>query len=96
MESLLSLVENDTVILGLEPFHGIVLGESVGESQAAGLVLLVAHVHTGTAKDNIEVHTVNTDGRIVLDTQVNVLLDTEPEISISREVVTAQLIFPHL
>ena len=82
MESLLSLVENDTVILGLEPFHGIVLGESVGESQAAGLVLLVAHVHTGTAKDNIEVHTVNTDGRIVLDTQIDVFLDAETKVAV--------------
>ena len=81
MENLLSLVENDTVILGLEPFHGIVLGESVGESQAAGLVLLVAHVHAGTAEDDIEVHTINTDGRVVLDTQVNVFLDTETKIA---------------
>ena len=96
MESLLSLVENDTVILGLEPFHGIVLGESVGESQAAGLVLLVAHVHAGTAEDDIEVHTINTDGRVVLDTQVNVFLDTETKVAILGKVITTQLVFTNL
>ena len=96
MENLLSFVENDTVILGLEPFHGIVLGESVGESQAAGLVLLVAHVHAGTAEDDIEVHTVNTDGGIVLDSQVDMLLDTEAEVTVQTEVFTAQLVFTDL
>lgn len=46
---------------------------------------------TVSAHDNVEVHTVNTDTRVVLDTQVNVLVDTETEVTGGREVSSLQL-----
>ena len=56
----------------------------------------VPHVHAGTAKDHIKVHTIDTDGGIVLDSQVDMLLDTEAEVTVQTEVFTAQLVFTDL
>ena len=66
------------------------------ESKTARLALLVWNIHARSAKDNIEVHAINTNGRIVLDTQINVFLDTETEVAILGKVITTQLIFTNL
>ena len=89
-------VEDDTVILGLEPFHSIVLCESVGETNAAGLALPVSDIHARAAEDDVKVHTIDTDMGIVLDSQIDVFLDTETKVSIFREVLTTQLVFTDL
>lgn len=53
-------------------------------------------VHPGCLKKNshnaIKVHSINTDSRIILDAQIDVLRDTETEISSLREVLLAQLV----
>ena len=36
------------------------------------LALLVSNVHARSAENNVEIHTVNTNGRIMLDIQINV------------------------
>lgn len=59
-------------------------------------VCVCVYKHTGTAKHHVEVQTVDTNGRVVLDAQVNVLLNAEAEIAGSGEVLTAQLVFAHL
>ena len=69
---LLSFVENDTIVFGLEPFHDVVLDESVLASNTSRLVLLVSNVQARSAENNVEIHTVNTNGRIMLDIQINV------------------------
>ncbi len=46
------------------------------------LALLVSNVHARSAENNVEIHTVNTNGRIILDTQINVFLDTETEVAV--------------
>ena len=48
-------------------------------STTSRLALLVSNVQASSAENNVEIHTVNTNGRIMLDTQINVLLDTETE-----------------
>lgn len=53
-------------------------------------------LHTWSPKDNIEVKTVDTDGGVVLDTKINVLLDTETEVASGGEIITPQLVFPNL
>ena len=47
--------EDDTVILGLEPLHGVLLGQAVREHNVSNLAAPVMDIHAGTAKDNIEV-----------------------------------------
>lgn len=51
---------------------------------------------TGTAQYNVEVKTVDTDGWIVLDPQINVFLNTETEVSVLREVFASQFVFSDL
>merc|ERR1711997_976571 len=89
-------VENDTVIFGLEPLHGVVLDQAVGEADGSGAPLLVADVHAWPAQHDVKVHTVNTDVGVVLDTQVNVFLDTEAEVTIVGKVLAAKLELAHL
>jgi len=48
---------------------------------------------TWTTHHNEEVHSVNTDSWIVLDSKINVLLDTEAKVTSLREVVFPQLVF---
>jgi hypothetical protein len=42
--------------------------------------------HTRSTHDDVEVHTENTDSWVVLDTEINVFLDTETEVAGSGEV----------
>jgi hypothetical protein len=92
----LLLVHDDTIILGLEPLHGVLLHKSVWEANATRLLFSVPDVQTGTTEDNIKVHTIDTDTGIIFDSQVDVLLDTETEVTILAKILTTQLIFTDL
>jgi len=46
----------------------------------------------GNTHDAVEVHSVNTNGRVVLDAQVDVLRDTETKVTSLREVPLPQLV----
>lgn len=48
---------------------------------------------TWASQNNIEVQTVDTNGGVVLDTQINVLLNTKTKVSSVTEVVLPQLVF---
>ena len=85
------LVKNDTVVFGLEPLHGVVLDQPVGESDSSGAPLLLEHILSGPAQHDVEVHTVDTDVRVVLDTQIDMLSNTEAEVALVGEVFTPQL-----
>ena len=47
---------------------------------------------TGAGHAAVEVHTVDTNGRVVLDTEIDVFADTEPKVSGLREVTLAQFV----
>ena len=105
-------VQNDSVVLGLKPFHSIILVKHMRSSNAAIFAFSVSYIHTGTAKDHIEIHTykkifashlvyptllssmsfypltIDTNRRIVFDTQINVFLNTETEIAVLTKVIT--------
>ena len=51
--------------------------------------------YTWATKDNIEVQAVDTNGGVVLDTKINVFLNTKTKVSGVTEVVFPQLIFPN-
>ena len=48
---MLLAVEDDPVVLGLEPLHGVLLGQPVREPNSAGLAASVTDVHAGSAHD---------------------------------------------
>ena len=89
-------IEDDSVVLGLEPLHGLVLDQPVRRSDDSDLPPSVSDVHAGPAEHDVEVHAVNADGRVVLDAQVDVFLDAEPEVAVGGKVLTTQLVFAHL
>ena len=51
------------------------------DTEAASLVLAALHTAAGAGEADVEVHSVDTSGGIVLDAEVNVLLDTETEVT---------------
>lgn len=63
----------------------------VRSTDLADSVLPGGNSHTGSAHDDVEVHTEDTDSRVVLDTEVNVLLNTETEVTGLGEVPGEQV-----
>ena len=80
-------VQDDTVILGLKPFHSIILMKLMWSSNAASFSFPVSYVHSGATKNNIKVHTINTNRGIVFNTQIDMFLDTKSKIAILTEVI---------
>jgi len=79
----------EAVLVPLDDLGGVDL---VG---CADLVLATATAGdtlTGTGHDDVEVHSVDTDRRVVLDAQVDVLGDTETEVAGLGEVALAELV----
>lgn len=84
----------NSVVLVLEPLDRVGGSDLVRGSDLSVLVLSDGDSGTRSSHTAVEVHTVDTDGRVVLDVQVNVLLDTESEVSGRREVGFLQFVFP--
>ncbi len=80
----------------LKPLHGILLSKLVAETNLPHSLPPVSNIESGPSKHNVEVETIDSDARVVLDTQVDVFLDTEPEVAGTGEVFTSQLVFSHL
>ena len=93
---LLRLVQNDTVVLLLEPLHSLLASHLVRVTDSATLSLSLRHTTTGTRQLDIEIHTEDTGVGVVLDTQINVLLNTETEVARVGEVLLHQLVLLHL
>lgn len=80
----------------LEPGHRVLLLDTMRESNSSLLLLPPCHPCTWSAHHDVEVHSKDTDTRIVSRSQINVLLDSEPEVASLREVPALQLVFLHL
>lgn len=78
------LTRHDTIESLFEPGDGVLLVDLVLDADAARLVLAALHTAAGAGEADVEVHTVDTGGGIVLDAEVNVLLDTETEVTCER------------
>ena len=61
----LLLVEDNTVVLSLEPLHGVLLGQPVLEAHVASLATSVADIHAGSSHHHVEVHAVDTDAGVI-------------------------------
>ena len=57
---------------------------------------LVAHAEPGSPKDNVEVHAVDSDARVVLDSKIDVFLDAKAKVAGAGEVALAQLVLTDL
>ena len=74
---LLLAVEDDAVKLGLEPLHGVLLGQPVGEPNTTSLAAPVSDVHARPTEDNVEVHPIDANAGVVPgnNIRINTLFD---------------------
>jgi len=75
-----------------EPLDGFVLLDVVGVTNGGAGALALGDAFTAAAEDDVEVHTVDTSGGVVLDTEIDVLVDTEAEGAGVGEVVGAEFV----
>jgi hypothetical protein len=85
-------LSDNTVEARLEPLDGLVTVDLVGGTDSALGAAAAGDALTRTGHAAVEVHTVDTDGGVVLDTEIDVLGDTESEVAGLREVALAELV----
>jgi hypothetical protein len=88
--------DDDTLIGVLEPLHGLLTLNVVVDADAADGTAAVGNALTLAAKDDVHIHTIDTNGGVVLDTQVDVLLDTETKVAHVGEVALLKLVLLNL
>jgi len=76
----------------LVPLDGLALIDAVGGADLALASPALGNTLAGTSHADVEVHSIDTDARVVLDTQVDVLADTETEVARLAEVALAELV----
>ena len=80
----------------LEPLDRFIASNTVGSSNAASAASALGDTAAIAVQDDVEVHTIDTDGRIVFQSKIDVFLNTESEVAGVREVFTVQFVFFHL
>ena len=86
-------LSDNTLESCLEPLDGVVTGDLVASSNPGLSPTSSGNSGTWTAHDGVEIHSVDTDRRIVLDTKVDVFRNTESEVAGLAEVLLAQFVF---
>ena len=74
-------VVDGTIIFSSEPFHSVFLGDSVLGPNSGFASSSETDSASWSLEDNVEVHTEDTGEGIILNAQIDVLLNTETEIS---------------
>lgn len=90
------LVGDKSIVLLLEPLDSVLSVDLVVTTDSSLASLSTSNTSTLAAHADVKVHTVNTNRRIVLDTKVNVLSDTETEVTGLREVLGLELVLLNL
>ena len=76
-----SCSEDGTTELLDEPLLGLFLGDLLEVTEGGSSCLSSGDSLAGSSEDNEEVHTIDTSGWVVLDSQVDVFIDTEAEVA---------------
>jgi hypothetical protein len=76
----------------LKPLDGLVTVDAVAGADSALGAAATGDTLTGAGHAAVEIHSVDTDGRVVLDTEIDVFADTESEVAGLAEVALAQLV----
>ena len=63
----MGLVEDDTLILDLEPLHGVLLGDPLVDANAGLAPAAAGNTVSSTLQNDVEVHTIDTSGWVVPD-----------------------------
>jgi len=77
----------------LEPFDGLLTLDLVRSTDVGLASATLGNTLTRSGHAAVEVHSVDTNRRVVLDTKINVFADTETEVASLGEVALAEFIF---
>lgn len=91
MDDFIRLSDN-AIEAALEPLDGLLALDAVRSTDLALHAAAAGDTLTRAGHAAVEVHAVDTDGRVVLDTKIDVLADTESEVAGLGEVALAQLV----
>lgn len=64
-----------------EPELGVLLGDSLELSESASTGLPLGDTSSGSSKNDVEVHSENTSGGVVLNSEINMLVDSKSEVT---------------
>ena len=93
MVASLPRLSDNAVEARLEPLDGLLALDAVAGADGALHAAAAGDALTGAGHAAVEVHAVDTNGGVVLDTEIDVLADTEAEVAGLREVAAAELVF---
>lgn len=68
----------------------------MNQKAASGQPLLAGNSESTSLQDNIEIHPIDSCVRVILDTQINVLIDAKTKVAILRKVLFLKLELLHL
>jgi hypothetical protein len=76
----------------LEPPDGVLAGDAVAGADPALAAAAAGNTGAGALHAAVEVHAVDTNARVVLDAEIDVLADAEAEVAGLAEVAAAELV----
>lgn len=76
-----------TIVFSLEPFNCVILRNSVFGTNGGFASTSKSNSASGALQDNIEVHSEDTSEGVILNTEIDVLLNTESEASCIKKYV---------
>jgi len=76
----------------LEPLDGLLTLDLVGSTNLGLSATTLGNTLSWTGHASVEIHSVNTNCWVVLDTEIDVLRDTETEVTSLGEVALAKLV----
>jgi hypothetical protein len=86
-------LSDDSVEALLEPLHGLLALDAVLRANTALHAPASGNTLARSGHAAVKVHTVDTDRRVVLDTEINVLANTEAKVASLAEVTAAKFVF---
>merc|ERR1712168_1100856 len=89
------LFQQDAIVFSLEPFLSIRFGDLVSKSNSGLLSATVCNIVSWSSQHNVEIHSVDTNTRIILDSKIDMFSNTEAKVSSGREVSLSQFVFLH-
>ena len=80
----------------LEPFNSLITVDPVAGADSALAATAASNSGTRAAHTAVEVHAIDTNARIVLDTEIYMFANAKAEVACIGEVALTELIFLHL
>ena len=92
MKLYLRVVGEKALKLLREPLHGLFLGDTVPVADGCLLHLAATNTEALALHDDIKVHAVDARARVVLETQINVFINSKAKVASGAEVPLLQLV----